>query len=170
MTLENWAKAKLLEALDSDAEEITRLLQSADDYLEDYRRAVGAEMSSDAQLDMAYGAIRNFATAALRAAGYRTLKGRNEHYYTIDSLRYSVDPDAKLIPALDKFRAKRNIGNYGDRGRVSQKEADSAGKMAAQLRELVIAWIRKAHPDKLKKEAPQAEARPKGKSRATDTS
>jgi hypothetical protein len=71
VTLESWAKVKLLEALDSDAVEITRLLRSADDYLEDYRRAVGAEMSSDAQLDMAYGAIRNFATAALRAAGYQ---------------------------------------------------------------------------------------------------
>lgn len=161
MTLENWVKANLVERLDSDAEEIGRLLQSADDYLDDYRRAVGAKMSADAQLDMAYGAIRNYATASLRAAGYRTLKGGgNQHYYTIESLRFSIDPENKLIPALDKFRAKRNIGNYGDRGRVSQKEADSAGKLALQVRELVIEWIRKNHPAKIKSQVPKPEETP----------
>ena len=75
MSLENWVKNSWLEKRDSDAQEIARLLALADGRLEDYQRAVGAKLSSDVQLGLAYDAIRVSATAALRAAGYRVVRG-----------------------------------------------------------------------------------------------
>jgi hypothetical protein len=98
----------------------------------------------------------------LRAEGYRVVRGRNEHYVTFDALQFSIDPEKKLISTLDAFRKKRNTGSYDDRGRVSQKEADSAGRWAFQIRKQVEEWIRKNHPDKIKN---QAEAKDSSKKR-----
>jgi len=56
--------------LESDREEIERLLANADGHFDDYQKAVASEMSAHAQLSLAYDAIRASATAALRATGY----------------------------------------------------------------------------------------------------
>ena len=92
MSLENWASNKWLERLDCDRAEIERLLANADGHLADYRKAVASEMSADAQLSLAYDAIRASATAALRATGYRVVRGGSEHYRTIEALEFSIDP------------------------------------------------------------------------------
>jgi hypothetical protein len=55
MSLENWASNRWLEKLGSDREEIERLLANADGHLDDYRKAVASEMSSDAQLSLGTG-------------------------------------------------------------------------------------------------------------------
>ena len=55
---------------------------------------------------LAYDAIRVCATAALHASGYRVVRGGSEHYRTIEALEFSIDPQKKLIPALDKLRKK----------------------------------------------------------------
>ena len=120
MSLENWAANRWLEKLASDREEIERLLANADGHLDDYRKAVASEMSADAQLSLAYDAIRASATAALRAAGYRVVRGGGEHYRTIEALEFSIDPERKLIPKLDALRRKRNTGGYDDYGLVAQ--------------------------------------------------
>ena len=130
MSLENWASNRWLEKLGSDREEIERLLANADGHLDDYRKAVASEMSSDAQLSLAWDSIRASATAALRAAGYRVVRGGGEHYRTIEALEFSIDPERKLIPRLDALRRKRNTGAYDDYGLVAQGEADLAGKLA----------------------------------------
>jgi hypothetical protein len=70
MSLENWAINRWLEKLESDREEIERLLANADGHFDDYQKAVASEMSAHAQLSLAYDAIRASATAALRATGY----------------------------------------------------------------------------------------------------
>jgi hypothetical protein len=143
MTLETWVKNAWLEKRGSDRDEIRRLLALADGRLEDYQRAVAGKLSADVQLGLAYDAIRISATAALRAAGYRVVRGASEHYRTIEALEFSIDPEKKLIPALDKLRKKRNIGSYDDFGLISQGEADSCGKMAVRVRKEVEGWIRK---------------------------
>jgi hypothetical protein len=156
MTLENWVKNSWLEKRASDREEVGRLLALADGRLKDYQGAVAAKLSSDVQLGLAYDAIRACATAALRAAGYRVVRGGSEHYRTIEALEFSIDPQKKLIPRLDKLRKKRNTGSYDDFGLVSQGEADSCGKMAVRVREEVEDWIRKNHADRIaSKEAPK---------------
>jgi len=106
-------------------------------------------LSTDVQLGLAYDAIRISATAALRAAGYRVVRGGSEHYRTIEALEFSIDPQKKIIPTLDKLRRKRNIGSYDDYGLVSQSEADTCGKMALHVRKEVESWIRKSHADKI---------------------
>lgn len=149
MSFESWVKNSWLERLPSDAAEIARLLGLADGRLADYKKAVAAGLSPDVQLTLAYDAIRACATASLRAAGYRVIRGSNEHYRTIESLEFSIDPGRKIIPTLDMFRKKRNIGSYDDHGLISQKDADATGKMASRLRKEVDGWIRKNYPDKL---------------------
>lgn len=106
MSLENWVKNSWLEKRDSDAQGIARLLALADGGLEDYQRAVGAKLSSDVQLGLAYDTIRVSATAALRAVGYRVVRGGSEHYRTIEALELSIDPERKLIPTLRKLHKK----------------------------------------------------------------
>jgi hypothetical protein len=85
----------------------------------------------------------------LRAAGYRVIRGNNEHYRAIEALEFSIDPERKIIPILDKLRRKRNIGSYDDYGLVSQGEADTCGKLAVRMRKDVESWIRKNYPKKL---------------------
>ena len=143
-TLENWVKNSWLEKRTSDREEICRLLA-----LKDYDGAVAAKLSSDVQLELAYDAIRACATAALRTAGYRVVRGGSEHYRTIEALEFSIDPQKKLIPTLDKLRKKRNTGSYDDFGLISQGEADSCGAMAVRVRKEVEEWIRRNHADKI---------------------
>lgn len=149
MTLENWAKNSWLEKRAADREEIGRLLTLADGRLSDYEKAATAKLSPDVQLGLAYDAIRACATAALRAAGYRVVRGGGEHYRTIEALEFSIDPQKKIVPVLDKLRKKRNVGSYDDYGLISQGEADLCGKMAVQVRKEVEAWIRKNHADKI---------------------
>ena len=149
MTLETWVKNTWLEKRGSDREEIGRLLALADGRLEDYRRATAGKLSADVQLGLAYDVIRISATAALRAAGYRVVRVGGEHYRTIEALEFSIDPQKRLMPTLDKLRKKRNTGSYDDFGLVSQGEADSCGKMAVRVRKEVEDWIRKNHADKI---------------------
>ena len=150
MSLENWANNRWLEKLESDNKEIERLFVIADGHLSDYRKALASEISSDTQLTLAYDAIRASATAALRASGYRVVRGGGgEHYRTIDALEFSIDPERKLIPKLDALRRKRNTGAYDDYGLVSQGEADLAGRLAIRVRKEVEEWICKNHPDKI---------------------
>jgi hypothetical protein len=149
MSLENWVKNSWLERRDSEAAEIGRLLALADGRFGDYQKAVVGKLSTDVQLGLAYDAIRICATAALRAAGYRVIRGGSEHYRTIEALEFSIDPQKKIIPTLDKLRRKRNVGSYDDYGLVSQGEADHCGKMAVRVRKEVEDWIRKNHADKI---------------------
>ena len=149
MSFETWVGNNWLERRDSDREEILRLLAIADGRLEDYRKAVRGGLSSDVQLGLAYDAIRACATAALRAAGYRVVRGGSEHLRTIEALEFSIDPERKLIPALDALRRKRNVGAYDDYGLVSQGEADHYGILASRIRKQVEEWIRKNHADRI---------------------
>lgn len=149
MSFESWVKNSWLEVLPSDAAEITRLLAIADARLVDYQKAVKGGLSTDVQLALAYDAARSSASAALRAAGYRVVRGNNEHYRTLEALEFSIDPEKKMIRALDTLRRKRNTGAYDDYGLVAQGEADLAGNLAVQVRKKVEDWIRNHHPDKI---------------------
>jgi hypothetical protein len=149
MSFETWVGNNWLERRDSDRQEVSRLLAIADARLEDYRKAVAADLSSDVQLELAYDAIRACATAALRAAGYRVIRGGSEHYRTIEALEFSIDPFRKLIPTLDTFRRKRNVGAYDDYGLVSESEAKSCGRFADRIRIEVEEWIRNNHAEKI---------------------
>jgi hypothetical protein len=42
--------------------------------------------------------------------------GGSEHYRTIEAPEFSIDPQKKIIPTLDKLLRKRNIGSHDDYG------------------------------------------------------
>lgn len=92
---------------------------------------------------------QNDSPCANRAAGYRVVRGGNEHYRTIEALEFSIDAERKLIPMLDRLRKKRDIGSYDDYGLVSQGEADHCGKLAVRVRKEVEEWIRANHATKI---------------------
>ena len=68
------------------------------------------------------------------------------HYRTIQSLAFTAGTDSTLIDQLDRFRRKRNIGEYERAGLVSDQEADEMIALALHLRERIGDWLRKYHP------------------------
>jgi len=105
-------------------------------------------LSPDWQLNIAYNAALQAATAALAAAGYRASREAH-HYRVIQSLAYTVKADESLIAQLDKFRKKRNIGSYERAGAVSEQEVKEMVALAKDLTDEVITWLKKKHPELL---------------------
>jgi Leucine-rich repeat (LRR) protein len=142
MSLESYRQNGWLSAHQSSASEIRNLLGVADTKISDYKKA--KELSADSRLTLAYNAITASATAVLAAAGYRAARGGNEHYHTIQSLEFTIDPSTKLLQRIDTLRKKRNQSAYDVSGAVSEMEAEGAFALALQVRGEVEKWI-KAH-------------------------
>ncbi len=47
---------------------------------------------------------------------------------------------------FDRFRKKRNVIGYEFAGVVSEREAREMHELATELREGVLAWLKKQHP------------------------
>ena len=76
------------------------------------------------------------ATIALAANGYRAAQ-EGHHYWTIQSLAFTMKLDAKTIDQLNTFRRKRNIADYERVGMVSEQEI---GKMLLWHRSFAPRW------------------------------
>ena len=143
MSLQDWLKSAWVVEHKTTPGEIQDLLAVADRDLSDCQ---ASGLSPDWQLNIAYNAALQLATAALAAAGYRA--GRDSHHFRIiQSLEHTLQPDAGLIDTLEAFRKKRNIGNYERAGVISDKEAKEMFKLAKLLRGQVETWLRKHHPE-----------------------
>ncbi|MEE8429859.1 MAG: hypothetical protein V3S16_01260 [Candidatus Desulfatibia sp.] len=147
MSLKNWLNNGWLTEHRTSTQEITSLLAVADRDLADCRTS---GLSSDWQLNIAYNAALQAATAALAASGYRAVR-ESHHYRIIQSLAHTIKADAGLIALLDQFRKKRNIGGYEQAGMVSDQEAGEMADLAHRLRRDVEKWLREKHPDVLSK-------------------
>jgi len=145
MTLESYRQNGWLSAHQSSANEIRNLLGIADTKISDYKKAKA--LSADSRLTIAYNAITASATAVLAAAGYRTMRGGNEHYHTIQSLEFTIDPGKNLVQRIDTLRKKRNQSAYEVSGAVSDMEADAAFALAIQVRGEVEKWIKIHHAE-----------------------
>jgi len=145
MILRDWLKSRWLVEHRASRQEIMDLLSMADRDLAQCRMP---NLSPDWQLNIAYNAALQAATAALAAAGYRTAREAH-HYRVIQSLAYTIKADASLIAQLDKFRKKRNIGSYERAGAVSEQEAKEMFNLAKNLRAEVKKWLRSNHPELL---------------------
>jgi hypothetical protein len=84
----------------------------------------------------------------LGSAGYRASREAH-HYRVVQSLAYTLKSESSLIVRLDKFRKKRNIGEYERAGVVSDQEAKEMFLLAKDLREGVENWLRSNFPDLL---------------------
>ena len=143
MSLQNWLNNGWLTEHRTSLQEITALLAVADRDLSDCKTP---GPSSDWQLNIAYNAALQTATAALAASGYRA--GRDAHHYrVIQSLAHTINADASLIALFDQFRKKRNISGYDHAGMISGQEAKEMVNLASSLRQKVEEWLRENHTD-----------------------
>lgn len=142
MSLQDWLKNGWLIEHQTSHQELVNLLGMADRDLAQCRMP---DLSPDWQLNIAYNAALQAATAALAASGYRAVREAH-HYRVIQSLAFTIKADPRLIAQLDKFRKKRNIGSYEQAGAVSEQEAKEMFALARNLREEVEKWLRSNHP------------------------
>jgi hypothetical protein len=145
MSLNDWVKNGWLTAHQTSVEEIRNLLAVCDRDIRDCR-AEG--LSPDWQMNIAYNAALQAATAALAACGYRA--GRDVHHYrVIQSLALTIGAENEIVIEFDQFRKKRNIGGYEQAGLVSRKEAQEMFKLAVELRKRVQLWLQASYPELL---------------------
>jgi hypothetical protein len=145
VSLQDWLKSRWLIEHQTSRQEILDLLSIAD---RDLAQCRTPNLNPDWQLNIAYNAALQAATAALATAGYRAAREAH-HYRVIQSLAYTIKADGGLIAQLDKFRKKRNITGYERAGVVSEQEAKEMVALAKDLRDGVIAWLKKNHPELL---------------------
>ena len=146
MSLQSWLDNGWLVKHQSSLQEISDLLAVAD---RDLRDSQTPGLSADWKLNIAYNAALQAATAALAACGCRAAR-ESHHYYTIQSLAYTIGASPGLVTQFDRFRKKRNIGAYDRAGTSSDQEAAEMVLLARRLRKEIEVWIRENHPDLLK--------------------
>jgi hypothetical protein len=145
VSLQDWLKNGWLVEHRTSRQEIADLLAMVD---RDLAQCRVPGLSPDWQLNIAYNAALQLAAAALGAAGYRASREAH-HYRVLQSLAYTLKTETSLTVRLDKFRKKRNIGEYERAGAVSDQEAEEMFLLAKDLREKVENWLRSHFPDLL---------------------
>jgi hypothetical protein len=143
MSLSDWQKNGWLVEHRATPGEISGLRAAVD---RDLKVCATPELDTDWRFNIAYNAALQTATMALAAAGYRAVREMH-HFRVIHSLSFSIGADAARIDLLDRFRKKRNIGTYEQAGVVSNYEAEEMHRLAKTLREQVLTWIGRTHPD-----------------------
>ena len=143
MDLRDWLRNGWLTEHQTSGQEITDLLGVID---RDTAQCQIDGLSPDWQLNIAYNAVLQVATAALAATGYRATR-EAQHFRVIESLAYTMNVGAQRIAQLQSYRKKRNISDYERAGGVSQQEANEIVSLAKDLRNDLIAWLTANHPD-----------------------
>lgn len=144
MTLNDWLKNDWLKKHSTSPGEVRDLLVKVE---RDFSEASKTQIGLDWRLAIAYNACLGCATIALRVSGYRAPEGDGHHYRTIESLRYTLNPEADLITALQALRKKRAVVSYDAAGTVTEVEVLEALAVARELRSLLLAWLEAKFPD-----------------------
>jgi hypothetical protein len=83
----------------------------------------------------------------MRAEGYRAAHGL-QHYRTIVALPLILGVDRKSdADYLDSCRIKRNKVEYDYVGGASEDDAEELLTFVKELRDDVLAWLKKHHPE-----------------------
>ena len=69
------------------------------------------------------------------------LAGAGQHYRTIQSLRFTINPDSDIIISLEAISKKRAIVSYDAAGRITEGEVEEARQLADQLLEQLKKWL-----------------------------
>jgi len=144
MSLTEWSRNKWLRPHTTSVREIDELLRKVD---RDIAEATKEEITLDWRLVIAYNACLGCATIALRASGYRIPGRAGQHYRTIQSLIFTINPDPELIISLEAFGKKRAVVSYDAAGTVSEAEVNEAIDLARELRGLLLTWLKNEHPE-----------------------
>lgn len=143
MSLEDWLNEGRLKTHKTSQKEINQLFTVFERDISDTQAEA---LSADRRFATAYNAALMAARAALAASGYRT-SGEGNHYWTIQSLAFTLQLDAKTIRKFNKLRQKRNISDYEMIGMVSEQEVTEMIALAQDLRSMVEEWLKKNHPE-----------------------
>jgi hypothetical protein len=142
MSLKQWEDNGWLKPHRTSRQEISNLLNIVERDLQDARR----EISADWRFGIAYNAALKLCRILLSAEGYRP-SHELQHYLTLAALP-EILGEAKIADAkyLDDCRKKRNIAEYEYVGGASGPDADELIEFVKDLRDEVIAWLKKNHP------------------------
>ena len=136
--LENLARAKQLNAEPPSAEQIGRLLASAEAQLRD---SGNAALAAASRFMLAYNAAHALALAALRAAGYRpSSAGHRKIIFQVLATTAGAPPELWL--ALDKYHDRRNAAEYEGAPPPGAVEAEDIIKLTSELQRLVRARVK----------------------------
>jgi len=141
--LTEWLATSKARTHKTSKQEISSLLRAADRDLADARLP---GLSTDRKFTTAYSAALLISTAALAATGYRAPQ-EGHHYWTIQSLAFTLEQGPAIIAQFDTFRRKRNIADYETAGVVSEAETRHMLTLATGLRVTVIEWLKKRYPE-----------------------
>ena len=144
MSLQNLLKIGQLEEHETNADQVRRMLDSAERSIADAKQK---SISSDTRLDAAYRAITQLCMVALWANGFRPSKSKPGHHQTmIQSLVHSVGLDTDPMLLLNTFRIKRNAIDYtGDV--VDEASVDDCIEAANNLLRQVVQWLAENKPE-----------------------
>jgi uncharacterized protein (UPF0332 family) len=146
MSLEKWAEYGWLKVEASSPDEIRDLLGIVTRALKDSKVEA---ISEDLRFQAAFSAALTSANIALRASGYRTRVQTGHHQKIVESLELTLKSDSKLIQKLKVFSKKRNATSYDAAGNISEQELEQAIKVAEELQQGVLAWLKQSHPELL---------------------
>jgi len=143
VSLEDWLNEGHLKSYKTSRKEIEQLFAVFERDMADARVEA---LSVERKFESAYNAALVIARAALATSGYRT-SGEGNHYWTIQSLAFTLQMDADTINRFNKFRQKRNTSNYEMIGVVSEQEVTEMIALAQELCNLVAKWLEENHPN-----------------------
>jgi len=144
MTLQDWLSNGWLKRHTTSQQEINELLAKVE---RDIAEASKEEITLDWRLVIAYNACLGCATVALRVSGYRMPGGAGQHYRTIQSLRFTINPDSDIIISLEAISKKRAIVSYDAAGTITEAEVEEATKLSSELRGLLHDWLENSFPE-----------------------
>ena len=145
MSCKQWADNGWLKPHRTSRREISSLLSIVERDLNDAR----GNISSDWRFGIAYNAALKLCRILLSAEGYRP-SHELQHYRTPAALP-EILGEAKKADAeyLDDCRKKRNIVEYDEVGGASESDADELIEFVKDLRDEVMNWLKKNHPELL---------------------
>jgi hypothetical protein len=147
MSLEKWVEYGWLKREPTSNSEIKDLLGIVERSLADSKVAA---VSTDLRFVAAFNAALCTATTALRATGHRTVTQAGHHVKTIESLELTIKASPKLIHRFKVFNNKRNKSVYDVAGAVSDQELEAMVKLANELKNSTLSWLKESHPELLK--------------------
>jgi len=145
VSLKQWADNGWLKAHRTSRKEIGSLLRIVERDLNDAQ----GNISSDWRFGIAYNAALKLCRILLSAENYRP-SHELQHYRTLAALP-EILGEAKKADAeyLDDCRKKRNIVEYDEVGGASESDADELVGFVKDLRDEVMNWLKKNHPELL---------------------
>ena len=147
MNLKQWADNGWLRSHQTSQQEIADLLAVVERDLADAE----GDISADWRFGIAYNAALKLCTILLYVSGYRPEKTL-QHYRTLSVLPLILGVERKDdADYLETCRTKRNMAEYQMAGVATEQDAAELARFARQLRQDVLAWLKRNHPEFLPK-------------------